>query len=97
MVQLCRRGEMKGSKVIAKCLWWLSQDGVILDDLYLLLYTLLCDSISNTFLYDLVKIMELHFFKERQALESLRKMKHIFLNFSEPGNLLIGNFQEYLL
>ena len=39
---------------------WLSEDGVISDDLYLLLYTVLYDSISNTFLYDLVKTTELH-------------------------------------
>ena len=42
---------------------WLSEDGVISDDLYLLLYTVLYDSLSNTFLYDLVKTIELHFLK----------------------------------
>lgn len=62
-VSLYSCGEMKERNSSSKTFMWLSQDGVTSDDLYLLLYTVLYDSVSNTFLYDLVKSIEVHFFK----------------------------------
>lgn len=41
----------KKGRSIAKCLWWLSQGSGISEDLYLLFYTILFDSISKVILW----------------------------------------------
>ena len=57
---------------------------MISDDLYLFLYTILIDSISNAFLYGLIKAIELHF-KKMQVLEN------------ETGILLLEHFRVFSL